>query len=128
MKRCASPLRTPDLVLWREIVAKRSDQSSRLNEAAKQLDATKWPAPVVSLFLGTMTPEQVLDAADDADPGEEKRRRSARRISMLPSALLQSGSKEEALKLFEQAAADRPKTFIEKQAADVELSSLRASR
>ncbi|XUJ34761.1 hypothetical protein ACQ5SK_01665 [Bradyrhizobium japonicum] len=35
-------------VLWREIVARRSDQ---LSEAAKQLDATKWPAPIINLFL-----------------------------------------------------------------------------
>jgi lipoprotein NlpI len=41
---------------------------------------------------------------------------------------LQAGSKEEALRLLDQAAADCPKTFIEKQAADVELISLRASR
>ncbi|WP_407194155.1 hypothetical protein [Bradyrhizobium sp. STM 3566] len=39
-----------------------------------------------------------------------------------------SGSREEALKLFEQAAADCPRTFIEKPAADVELAALRASR
>ena len=41
---------------------------------------------------------------------------------------LQSGSTDEALKRFELAAADCPKTFIEKSAADFELGALRANR
>ena len=114
-------------VVWHEIVAKRSDQPSRLSEAAKQLDATKWPAPIVNLFLGTVMPEQVLSAADDVDP-RKKKGRSAKRNFYTAERTLQRGSKEEALRLFDQAAADCPRTFIEKQAADVELSSLRASR
>ncbi|OKO82362.1 hypothetical protein AC629_23875 [Bradyrhizobium sp. NAS80.1] len=114
-------------VLWREIVAKRSDQPSQLSEAARQLDATKWPAPIVNLFLGTMTLEQVLDAADDRDP-RKKNERVCEANFYIAERALQRGSKEEALKPFGQAAADCPKTFIEKQAADFELSSLRASR
>jgi lipoprotein NlpI len=114
-------------IIWREIVARRSDQASRLSEAAKQLDATKWPAPIVNLFLGTMTPEQVLGAANDADPMKKKAQLCEANFYIGERAL-QSGSRDEALKLFEQASADCPKTFIEKQAADVELSALRASR
>jgi lipoprotein NlpI len=114
-------------VVWHEIVAKRSDQPSQLSEAAKQLDATKWPAPIVNLFLGTVTPEQVLSAADDPNPAKKKAQVCEANFYIAERAL-QSGSRDEALKLFDQAAADCPKTFIEKQAADVELSSLRASR
>lgn len=114
-------------ILWREIVAKRSDQPSQLSEAARQLDATKWPAPIVNLFLGTMTPEQVLDAADDADPRKKKGQVCEANFYSAELAL-QRGSTDGALKLFEQAAADCPKTFIEKPAADVELAALRASR
>jgi len=115
------------LVLWREIVARRSEQPSRLSETAKQLDATKWPAPIVNLFLGTMTPEQVLSAAEDADPVKRKGQVCEANFYIAERAL-QGGSKEEALKLFEQAAADCPRTFIEKPAADFELRALRASR
>ena len=32
---------------------------------------TKWPAPIIRLFLGEMTLEEVLAAADDADAKEE---------------------------------------------------------
>lgn len=114
-------------VVWREIVAKRSDQPSRLSEAVKQLDAAKWLAPIVNLFLGTMAPEQVLGAADDTNPAKKKAQVCEANFYVAERAL-QSGLKEEALRLFEQAAGDCPKTFIEKQAADVEISFLRAGR
>ncbi|WP_407123024.1 hypothetical protein [Bradyrhizobium sp. STM 3561] len=113
--------------MWREIVARRSDQPSRLSEAAKDLDAAKWPAPVVNLFLGTTTSEQVRAAAEDANPVKKKGQVCEANFYIAERAL-QSGSREEALKLFEQAAADCPRTFIEKPAADVELAALRASR
>ena len=113
-------------VLWREIVARRGDQPSRLSEAVEQLNMTKWPAPIVNLFLGTMTPEQVLSAADDPNPAK-KTAQVCEANFYIGERALQSGSKEQALRLFDQAAADCPKTFIEKQAADVEVSSLRTS-
>lgn len=113
--------------LWREIIASRSHEPSRLAEAATQLDMTKWPAPIINLFLGTKTPEQVLDAANDPDP--RKRKGQLCEAHFYAAELtLQRGSREEALRLFDLAVADCPKTFIEKQAADFELSSLRASR
>lgn len=114
-------------VVWREIVARRSGQPSQLSEAARQLDATKWPAPIVNLFLGTMAPEQVLGAADDSNPAKKKAQVCEANFYIAERAL-QSGTKEEALRRFDQAAADCPKTFIEKQAADVEIGSLRAGR
>jgi tetratricopeptide (TPR) repeat protein len=60
------------MALWRDIVAKRGDQPSRLAGATAQLDMTKWPAPAVRLFLGEMTLEAVLAAADSPDPGVQK--------------------------------------------------------
>ena len=44
-----------------------------LPQATTQLDMTKWPAPVVRLFLGQMTEEAVFTAAaDDPDPKKKK--------------------------------------------------------
>ncbi|HEV2159693.1 tetratricopeptide repeat protein [Bradyrhizobium sp.] len=113
--------------LWREIIARRSHEPDRLAEAATQLDMTKWPAPIINLFLGTTTPEQVLDAANDPDP--RRRKGQVCEAHFYAGELtLQRGSREEASRLFDLAVADCPKTFVEKQAADFELSSLRASR
>src|ERR1700730_5312223 len=41
--------------LWLDIVEKRSNLASRLPETIAQLDMTKWPAPVIRLFLGQRT-------------------------------------------------------------------------
>ncbi|WP_246207524.1 hypothetical protein [Bradyrhizobium rifense] len=88
---------------------------------------TKWPAPIINLFLGTKTSEQVLDAANDPDPRKRKGQICEAHFYAAEVAL-QRGSREEASRLFDLAVADCPKIFIEKQAADFELSSLRASR
>ena len=45
----------PLYALWVDILNKRSNLRSRLAEATAQLDMTKWPAPVIRLFLGQMT-------------------------------------------------------------------------
>ncbi|WXU24553.1 tetratricopeptide repeat protein [Bradyrhizobium sp. A5] len=113
--------------LWREIIAKRSNEPSRLAEAVTRLDMTKWPAPIINLFLGTKTPEQVLDAANDPDPNKRKGQVCEAHFYAAELAL-QRSSREEASRLFDLAAAECPKTFVEKQAADFEINSLRASR
>lgn len=111
------------VVLWREIVAKRSDRPSRLAEATTQLDMTKWPAPIVNLFLGTLTPEQALSAADNSDANWRKAQ--VCEVNFYTAELaLQRGSKEDARRLLELAATDCPKYFVESLAAAVELKAL----
>jgi lipoprotein NlpI len=119
--------KNPYSALWREIVASRSGQPSQLAEAAAQLDMTKWPAPIVNLFLGSATSEQVLGAADDSDP--KKREAQMCETNFYSAELaLQRGAKDDAQRLFDRAAADCPKTFVERHAANVELAALHANR
>ncbi len=114
----------PDL--WREIVGKRNGQPGQLAEAATQRDMTKWPAPIVNRFLGTLTPEQVLNAVDDSD--QRKRKGQMCEANFYTAEfILQRGSREDARRLLEQAAADCPKTFVESQAASFELRALSAN-
>ena len=63
----ASELKPKDAytALWLDVVNKRSNLPSRLPQAIAQLDMTKWPAPIIRLFVGQMTPEAVLAAAND---------------------------------------------------------------
>jgi lipoprotein NlpI len=109
--------------LWRELLARRSEQPSRLAEAATQLDMTKWPAPIVNLFLGASAPEQVLSAADDPDQRRKKPQVCEANFYSAEFAL-QRGSREDAQRLFEMAAAECPKSFIEGPASNVELKAL----
>ncbi|WP_050629157.1 tetratricopeptide repeat protein [Bradyrhizobium viridifuturi] len=112
--------------LWRDIIARRSDQPSRLADVATHLDMTKWPAPIVNLFLGTLTSQQVLDAADDSNP-EKKRSKVCEANFYVAELALQRGARDDARRSLELAAADCPKPFVEGWAAAIELKTLRAS-
>jgi len=51
-------------VLWLDMVERRNNLPSRLKQLSAPLDMAKWPGPVVRLFLGELSPEQTLAAAD----------------------------------------------------------------
>src|ERR1700719_2575537 len=51
--------------LWRDLAERRNNAPSHLAEAAKQLDMTAWPAPVIRHFLGELNVEQTYGAAFD---------------------------------------------------------------
>jgi tetratricopeptide (TPR) repeat protein len=53
-----------ETVLWADIIRQRSNLPSQLPQALSKIDMTKWPAPVVRLFLGQTTPVDVLAAAN----------------------------------------------------------------
>jgi lipoprotein NlpI len=109
-----------------EVVTTRSNLPSHLAEATAQLDMTKWPAPIVRLFLGETTPEEVFAAADDADANKKKGQVCEANFYSGELAL-QRGTREEAVRLFRLAAADCPKTFIEWSAANAELKAMNAN-
>jgi tetratricopeptide (TPR) repeat protein len=116
----------PYSAIWREIAGQRGNLPSTLSDATAKLDMTKWPAPVIRLFLGTMTADEVLRAADDADPIKKKGQVCEANFFTAKLAL-QRGVKEEARRLFGLALADCPPTFVETQAASAELKVLGAN-
>ena len=84
---------------------------------------SKWPAPVLRMFLGETAPEAVLAAADDANPRVQKGQLCEANF-FTGELALQRGSKEEAARLFNVVVADCPKNFIEWSAAKAELKAL----
>ena len=113
--------------LWVDIVSKRSNLPSRLADAAKQIDMTKWPAPVIRLYLGQLTLEAVLAAADDPD-AKTKKGQVCEANFFGGELALQRGQKDEARRLLGLAAGDCPKTFIEYDSAKAELKALDAKQ
>jgi lipoprotein NlpI len=109
--------------LWSNIVGKRGNLPSRLAAAAKQIDMTKWPAPIVRLYLGQFTAEAVLTAADGS-AANTKRGQVCEANFFTGEFMLQSGKKDEAAHLFRLAAADCPKDFGQYSAANAELKAL----
>jgi tetratricopeptide (TPR) repeat protein len=111
--------------LWLDIVNRRSNVASRLPEAIAQLDMTKWPVPVIRLFLGQMTPEAVLAAAESSN-SETKKRQVCEANFYIGELTLLRGSKETAARLF-RLAANCQKIFVESDAANAELKALGAT-
>ena len=115
----------PYTALWLDIVNKRSQLPSGLAEAAAEIDTTKWPAPVIRLYLGQMTPEAVFAAAADLDPFKQKSQVCEANFFNGELAL-QQGRKDEATRLFGIAAEGCPKDSFQLTAANAELKALGA--
>jgi len=109
--------------LWLHIVATRSSLPSRLPQAFARIDMTKWPAPIIRLFLGQLTPATLFAAADDRD-AKTKRGQVCEANFYGAELALQQSAKDEAERLFRLAAADCPKSFTEWNAAIAELRAL----
>ena len=95
---------------------------SRFAQASMQIDMTEWPAPIIRLYLGQMTPEAVLAAADDPDVNTKKRQVCDANF-FIGELALQRGAKDEAVRLFRLAAAGCEKTG---GVANIELKALDA--
>ncbi len=115
------------MALWVDIVSKRSNLPSWLADAAKQIDMTKWPAPIIRLYLGQLTLEAVLAAADNPD-AKTKKAQVCEANFFGGELALQQGRKDEARRLIGLAAEDCPKTFIEYYSAPAELKALDANQ
>jgi lipoprotein NlpI len=114
------------LALWLDIAERRGGLPSHLEQAAKQFDMTAWPAPVVRLLLGELTPAETLAAADDNDPARKQNQVCEVNFYAAELALLQN-AKAEALRLFRLADDSCPKYFIEREGARAELRALGAA-
>jgi lipoprotein NlpI len=115
--------KNPFAALWIDIVGQRNNLPSRLSQTSSQLDMTKWPAPVIRLFLNQMTPAAVLAAADDPNPAEKKGRVCEANFFTGELSLLK-GSKDEAARLFRLAASDCPNDYASRFNAKAELKAL----
>jgi len=109
--------------LWIDIIDKRRNAAGSLAQAAARFNMTKWPAPVVRLFLGETTPDAVIAAARDPDP-VTRRGQLCEANFYAGEFALQQGATPDAARLFRLAAADCPREFIEGPAANAELAAL----
>jgi lipoprotein NlpI len=114
------------VALWLDLTERRDHAPGHLAEAAKQLDMTAWPAPIVRLFLGQMTPAAVLEAAQKTDAKTAKGQVCEANFYSGEFALLQ-GTNDEAIRLFRLAAKDCPASFDENLGAHAELRVLGAA-
>jgi lipoprotein NlpI len=115
------------IALWVDIIRQRNNLPSRLSEGISKIDMTTWPAPVIRMFLGQMTPTALLAAVDDPDANKKKGQACEANFYSGEMAL-RMGAKDEAARLFRLAARDCPKNFFEWPAANAELKALGVTR
>ena len=84
-----------------------------------------WPAPVIRLCLGQLTPEVVLAAADDANP-RMKEQQVCEANFYTGELALQQGKADEAKRLFALVAANCRKSLTVYANATAELNALGA--
>jgi lipoprotein NlpI len=123
--------------LWVDVVGQRNNVPSRLVQAISAIDMTKWPAPVIRLFLGEMTLAAVLAAAED--PDAQKNHAQICEANFHGGQLaLRQGAKQEAQRLFRLAVNDclrtgpvgprRYRALLAWDAANAELKALGDSK
>jgi lipoprotein NlpI len=110
--------------LWRDLAERRANAPSHLAEAAKQLDMTVWPAPVIRQSLGESNAEQTFGAAFDTDPQTKLAQTCEANFYGGEFALLKK-NKKEAQRLLKLAADNCPPNFIESTAALAEFIALK---
>jgi lipoprotein NlpI len=110
--------------LWRDLAERRNSAPSHLAEAAKQLDMTAWPAPVIRHFLGELNVEQTLKAAFDTDQKTKQAQTCEANFYSGELALLKKNRKE-AQRLLKVAAEDCPPSFVESAAAIADMIGLK---
>ncbi|MER8608866.1 tetratricopeptide repeat protein [Mesorhizobium sp. M1233] len=112
--------------IWADLAEQRSSGVSHLREAASKLDMTKWPAPLVRMFLGVQTPEAALAEADDPVPS--RNRGNLCEADFYAAEFHQlKGHPNRALRLYRLAVRDCPRNLIEYVAASKALRALGVS-
>jgi lipoprotein NlpI len=111
--------------LWRDLAERRNNNGTgHLADAAKQLDMTAWPAPVIRQFLGELSAEQTVGAALDNDPRTKLAQTCEANFYGGELALVKK-NKKEAQRQLKLAADNCPRSFVESTAAIAELILIR---
>jgi tetratricopeptide (TPR) repeat protein len=113
------------VALWLDIASQRGQIASPLPQAAAQLDMTKWPAPVIRLFLGQTTQAAVLATANSLDRSKNQGPVCVANFYSGELALRQSIN-DDAVRLFRLAAEECSKDSPMWFGAMAELKALGA--
>jgi lipoprotein NlpI len=114
-------------VIWLYIARAKSKSGAEdeLAKNAAKLNLTKWPGPVIQLFLGKTTPEAVLQAASSQDSKKDREQRCEANFYIAEHQAVR-GQREAALRGFRFASENCGKNyFFYAPAARAELANQR---
>jgi len=112
-------------VLWQDIAERRAKHKGVLDggKGLKNVEMNGWPAPLLHMFLGELRTDGVLVAADNPNPALKEAHTCEANFYGGQYALIQS-HRDEAVKLFQTAANECPRGFIEGIVAAAELKGM----
>jgi len=113
--------------LWLHLARRRLSQDDAADFAAHAAatDSTRWPAPVLRYFLGTISADQLRAAASDSTGTAERSKDAPCVVSFyLGEAALLTGDRDDATARFRETRASCPKDAVEHKAAVAELQRL----
>jgi lipoprotein NlpI len=117
------------MVLWLHIARQqlKQDDAGDFMLQAAHVDTTRWPAPVVQYYLGSLSADELRAAATDTSARGAKGEACVVAFYLGEDALV-NGRRGEARALLEETRAGCPKHLNEQRAAVVELKRLGVTR
>jgi lipoprotein NlpI len=117
-----------DATLWLHVARLRLAQEDASDFAAHvaAADSSRWPAPVLRYFLGTLSADQLRAAAKDSAESASNERACATAFFLGEDALLRK-DRDAAAVLFDESRTACPKEATEHKAAAAELQRLNRS-
>ena len=117
----------PMPVLWLVVARRRGKLSGQDQPALPRSDMAAWPALVLRMLLGEVSPAETLTVADTKEP--VVRRGQMCQASFYGGELaLSDAAADEAARLFRVAADECPPTYVERPSAATELRALGNAR
>jgi lipoprotein NlpI len=123
----SADLRPEDIYanLWNFIVQSRSgiDGLPGLLRNATNFEMEQWPGQIVQMYLGHLSPQELIKAAVDLDPKKQREKKCEAYFYSAELFLIQ-GKKSEAIKMLKAAVAANGGNIVEAEASKVELKRL----
>ena len=115
------------MMLWLHLAMHNAgqDDTQAFPQQAEKIDSSKWPAPVVNLFLGKLAPEQTLAAAANPDSIKENEQQCEAEF-YIGEFLLLHHETPNALLHFRAARNKCPHNYVEYEGAGAEMARLSA--
>jgi lipoprotein NlpI len=116
------------LAIWLHLMRAKAGvrDQQEFSRNARKLDKKAWPWPVVALYQGKMTPDDVRAAAHEGN-ADQQRNQTCEAAFYIGEHELAQGNSAEAVRLFQEAASSTcPREFIEYHGARAELRRLGA--
>ncbi|HLH10823.1 MAG TPA: tetratricopeptide repeat protein [Methylovirgula sp.] len=116
----------PYAALWLDMTMRRNHEPSRIKEMSLRVNMGAWPAPLLLLYAGRVTPHEVAVAAQNIDPVISQARLCDAYFyigeSYMPATSKED--KDQAVDLFQRSVKECPVTADEHAAASAELRAM----